>query len=172
MPQATSPAAGHPLPISTAKPAREYVGSARNNSSTTPHVDTVAALGHDIAQRVLQLQREDEDLPGREHLARIIIHSLLSLPDDGLADLVEEPARLGDLRWDALLQGLVAWRCRDALPAVPVPAWATQVHLDVAWAPFGGSIRDDAWYTLSVLSTPAALLHRGIVLDRRNLKEL
>jgi hypothetical protein len=116
--------------------------------------------------------RDEEDLAGREQLTRIIIHSLLSLPDEGLAELVEKPARLGDSRWDALLQGLVAWRCGAAEPRVPVPAWAKETRLDEAWAPFGGSIRDDGWYTLSVLSTPAALLHRGIVLDHRKLKEL
>ena len=35
-----------------------------------------------------------------------------------------------------------------------------------------GSIRDTRWYALSVLSTLVTLLHRGVVLDRRNLEEL
>jgi hypothetical protein len=35
-----------------------------------------------------------------------------------------------------------------------------------------GSIRNARWYALSVLSTPAAFLNRGVVLDRRNLEEL
>lgn len=170
MPRTESPITGRRLPIPAVNQSEEKsgIGAARPLSTAQP--DTAAALGRDITQRVLQLQ--DEDLSGREQLTRIIIHALLGLPDEHLSDLVKEPASTGDQRWDALLQGLVAWRCKRANPKAPTPAWAKEVHLDEAWAPFGGSIRDDGWYTLSILSTPVALLHRGIVLDRNNLREL
>lgn len=181
MSRTNSPSSARRLPISAVKQPEEqgnargtetHVDTAQTDTAqtNTAQTNTVAALGRDIAQRVLQLQ--DEDLGGREQLTRIIIHSLLSLPDEGLAELVREPVSLEDPCWDALLQGLVAWRCQTANPKVRTPAWVKEVHLDEAWAPFGGSIRDDGWYTLSVLSTPAALLHRGIVLDRKNLEEL
>lgn len=131
---------------------------------------TAASLGEWVIQ---QLKRLDlTQLKDAEYLARGLIHSVLSLPNDNLPDLVSEPASTGSPRWDAFLQALVAWRCQTAEPKLPTPAWAKAVHLDEAWAPFGGSIRDDGWYTLSVLSTPAPFLHRGIVLDRRNLVEL
>lgn len=162
MSQTNNPSPARRLPSNTAR-----TDTARTD---TTRLDTAASLGRDIVQRVLQLR--PEDLRGSEPLTRIIIHSLLGLPDNGLAELVREPVSLGDPRWDALLQGLVAWRCQTANPKVRTPAWANEVHLDEAWAPFGGSIRDDGWYVLSVLSTPAALLHRGIVLDRKNLEEL
>jgi hypothetical protein len=97
---------------------------------------------------------------------------MLHLPAEHLAELVNEPATTGSPRWDALLQGLVAWRCQTAEPKLPTPAWAKTAHLEEAFAPFGGSIRDDGWYVISVLMTPVPFLHRGIVLDRNNLFEL
>ncbi|TFD30384.1 hypothetical protein E3T40_15440 [Cryobacterium sp. TMT1-19] len=165
MSRETNPAARRQLPIPTATPV---------NNTATPaaqaQAGTVAALGHDVAQRVLQLR--DDDLREREHLARILIHTVLELSSEHLAELVREPAHIGTPRWDAFLQALVAWRCQGARPRIQTPPWAKETRIDEAWAPFGGSIRDDGWYTLSVLSTPAAFLHRGIVLDRKNLEEL
>jgi hypothetical protein len=157
----TSPAARRQLPIPAAKKAEQ---------SAEKHANTAAALGRDLAQRVLNLH--DDDPNESEQIARIFIHTLVSLPGEHLGDLVREPANTGLPRWDALLQALVAWRCQTAVPPVDTPAWANSMHLDEAWAPFGDSIRDDGWYVLSVLSTPAAFLHRGVVLDRRNLQEL
>ena len=170
MREETSAPGARRLPIPTAEQAGKLPLDTAASLDAVLSPDTAASLGRDIAQRVLQLR--DEDLHGREQLTRIIIHSLLSLPDEGLAELVREPVGLGNPRWDALLQGLVAWRCQTADPRIQTPAWTSAAHLDEAWAPFGGSIRDDGWYTLSVLATPAALLHRGVVLDQRNLKEL
>lgn len=150
--------------------------SGTNNSSPasrltkTAPLDTAAAIGLSVIQQRKRLdltQLEDE-----EYLARIVIHSVLGLSSEHLAGVVEEPASTGASNWDALLQGLVAWRCHTASPKVRPPAWAKEAHLDEAWAPFGGSIRDAGWYTLSVLSTPVELLHRGIVLDRNNLVEV
>ena len=158
------PAARRQLPI----PARTQV-STPNTHAPAEH-DTVATVGRDVAQRVLHL-RED-DLREREHLARVLIHSVLGIPGDQLAEIVTAPARIGAPHWDAFLQALVAWRCQAAQPRIQTPDWAKDTHLDEAWAPFGGSIRDNGWYVLSVLSTPAAFLHRGIVLDRKNLEEL
>ncbi|SEB55819.1 hypothetical protein SAMN04489806_1101 [Paramicrobacterium humi] len=151
------------LPIPTAK-------EQLNRQPDAPHHGTAASLALEVAKQVRQLQ--EDDLRGRELVARVMIHAVLSFPDSHLSDLVREPASTGDPRWDALLQGLIAWRCQSADVPVATPAWAREARLDEAWAPFGGSIRDDGWYTLSVLATPAALLHRGIVLERSNLKEL
>ena len=137
-----------------------YIASATN----------AASLGQWVRQQRKRLDLTQ--LKDQEYLARGLIHTIVSMPGEHLADLVKEPASTGAPRWDAFLQALVAWRCQTAEPKIQTPAWAKTIHLDEAWAPFGGSIRDDGWYTLSVLSTPAAFLHRGIVLDRNNLVEL
>ena len=161
MSEETSRAARRQLPIPAVQPAKK---------PAKEHANTAAALAHNLAQRIIQIR--DDDPNEGEQIARIFIHTIVSMPGEHLADLVKEPASTGAPRWDAFLQALVAWRCQTAEPKIQTPAWAKTIHLDEAWAPFGGSIRDDGWYTLSVLSTPAAFLHRGIVLDRNNLVEL
>ena len=181
MSRTNSPSPPRRLPVSAVKQPEEQgntrgsethfdTGQTNTRQTNTRQTNTVASLGRDIAQRVLQLRNEDPN--ESEQIARIFIHTLVSLPGEHLADLVREPASTGSPRWDALLQALVAWRCQTAEPKINVPAWVDNVHLDEAWAPFGDSLRDNGWYILSVLSTPAAFLHRGVVLDRRNLQEL
>ena len=93
MREETSAPGARRLPIPTAEQAGKLPLDTAASLDAVLSPDTAASLGHDIAQRVLQLR--DEDLHGREQLTRIIIHSLLSLPDEGLAELVREPVSLG-----------------------------------------------------------------------------
>lgn len=119
------------------------------------------------------LRRELRDGASNDHLCRVITRETdrwfkNDLEAHEIEELVAAPAVVGDPHWDALLQGVVAWRLQAA--SVSVPEWATTARLDVAWAPYDATIRDDGWYTISVLNTPAAILDRGVVFDRNNLE--
>ena len=136
---------------------------------------SVAALARELVVEAETLDYkgvEVERLEATQFVTRALIHGVLNISAAELECLTREPAYMGRPRWDALLQGLVAWRCQTNDPPVIEPAWVDRTRLEAAWAPFGGSIRDDGWYTMAILSTPVALLHRGIVMNRYNLREL
>jgi len=61
------------------------------------------------------------------------------LPRPDAGGLVTEPATTGNPHWDALLEGVVAYRC-DAL-GIPRPSWTRRTYLDVGWNPYDDSTR-------------------------------
>ena len=86
-------------------------------------------------------------------------------------ELVTEPARTGDARWDALLEGVVAYRC--GAMGIARPAWTRDTRLDVGWNPFDDSTAmmvSPAWALLDTLETPAPILDKGVTWSYRNME--
>ncbi|GAB3815777.1 hypothetical protein GCM10028820_13920 [Tessaracoccus terricola] len=116
------------------------------------------------------------ELAGRAdevHAARVVVTEFnrwRRVDDASLSDLFRQAVDTGTERWDALIEGLVA-RVHHLRHRNP-PAWANRTRLDEAWAPYGEVVRSNAWYALDVMTTPAELLHRGVVLPARDLEVL
>ena len=84
MSEETSRAARRQLPIPAVQPAKK---------PAKEHANTAAALAHNLAQRIIQIR--DDDPNEGEQIARIFIHTIVSMPGEHLADLVKEPASTG-----------------------------------------------------------------------------
>ncbi|MDR0783746.1 MAG: hypothetical protein LBE83_08335 [Propionibacteriaceae bacterium] len=87
--------------------------------------------------------------------------------------LIAEPARTGDQRWDALLEGVVAYRCNQL--GVPRPAWTNQTRLTVGWNPYEDHpsiTMSPGWALLDTLETPAPILDKGVTFSYRNMELL
>ncbi|MDO5503721.1 MAG: hypothetical protein Q4G67_11160 [Actinomycetia bacterium] len=89
---------------------------------------------------------------------------------DGLENAVCEPARTGDPRWDALIEGII--RYRMAQTRLPPPSWTEETTLETGWSPNDHLYPDDRWRLLNVFHTPAELLEKGVVFARHNLDRL
>lgn len=99
---------------------------------------------------------------------RWFIHSLR--PDD-IADLATRPARTGDPRWDALIEGMVAYRLHIA--QIPAPDWCRATRLEDGWDPYGDTPGSDPqWRLLDMFETPAELLDKGVTLSYRAMELL
>lgn len=112
------------------------------------------------------------DRPATRHVIRVITREIdrwfkNGLDDDQIADLAAAPADTGDAHWDALIEGIVARRLHEA--GLSSPAWTRRTKLEVGWDPYDDLIRDDGWYALNVLHTPAELLDKGVILSRAEL---
>ena len=95
------------------------------------------------------------------------------LRGDQAAYLVEEPATTGNQHWDALLEGVVAYRC-DRLE-VRRPSWTRRTFLEVGWNPYDdtSSIRlSPKWALLDTLETPSPILEKGVTYSYRNMELL
>jgi len=89
-------------------------------------------------------------------------------PDD-LATLVATSASTGDQRWDALLEGLTAYRCSQL--GMPRPEWTNKTSLAAGWNPYDDTDNppDVNWAMLDTLETPVFILEKGVTFSRRNL---
>lgn len=75
--------------------------------------------------------------------------------------LTSFPARIGTPKWDAFLEGIVAYRAN--LLGFERPQWTTQTRLEVGWNPY------NTLNLIDTFDTPAAFLEKGITYSRRNM---
>ncbi|MCL1906643.1 MAG: hypothetical protein FWG08_01795 [Propionibacteriaceae bacterium] len=94
------------------------------------------------------------------------------LKDSMLPGAVEEPASTGDQRWDALLEGVVAYRSHQK--KLKQPQWTKRTSLEVGWNP-----RDDSetpqsveYALMDTLDTPVEILDKGVTYSYRNMELL
>lgn len=108
------------------------------------------------------------------HVARVVtneLHRWNSADEDSLRALVEEPLPVGDERWDALLEGAVAYvlRLRDVTP----PEWTRRTTLDEGFDPYADIHQSvTALVNFGVLDTPGELLNKGVIFSRKNFERL
>jgi len=79
------------------------------------------------------------------------------------------PPSTGSEKWDALIEGIVLYRCRVA--GISPPAWTSRTKLPVAWNP-----KDDLENKPSlsiafsdVFATPTVMLDKGVHFSRQNM---
>jgi hypothetical protein len=92
------------------------------------------------------------------------------LGGESVSSLVSEPACTGDPRWDALLEGVVAYRCWQL--GLPRPDWTRRTYLEEGWNPYDDSSAINValpWALLDTLETPAPILDKGVTYSWRNL---
>ncbi|MGI9019049.1 MAG: hypothetical protein ACR2HR_18435 [Euzebya sp.] len=87
-----------------------------------------------------------------------------------IAALAAEPARTGDARWDALIEGIVAYRFHIA--SMAAPDWCTATRLAEGWDPYDTPDADLGWRMLDMFETPAELLEKGVTLSHRAMSLL
>jgi hypothetical protein len=110
--------------------------------------------------------------PNADHIVRVITRETdrwfkNDQTDIQILALAQEPARTGDPRWDALIEGIVARRFN--VHKIKRPEWTRATHLEEGWAPRGDLVRDVRWHILDVFSTPVELLDKGVILPRSDL---
>lgn len=114
--------------------------------------------------------------PDITHALRVIAHETdrwftHHLPAADIAALAAEPARTGDARWDALIEGVVAYRFH--LARIPVPRWCRATALAEGWDPYGQAPGADlGWRLLDMFETPVELLDKGVTLSYRSMELL
>lgn len=111
------------------------------------------------------------------HITRVITQTLTAwLPasshadvSSGVESLAAEPPETGDPKWDALIEGAVAYLMH--VHALTPPSWTRRTSLEEGgWAP--NDIYSDEWHVINVLSTPVELLDKGIVFASENFRRL
>ena len=82
--------------------------------------------------------------------------------------LVEQPVATGSRQWDALIEGVVAYRMN--LAGFKPPEWTYRTSLEVGWNP-REPVNDSGigWAILDMFETPAELLEKGVTFSRRNM---
>lgn len=140
-----------------------------NQSADLGTFNTARDLGEWVCQE-LASERPDE-----KHALRVIareidrwFHQDLSLDD--VASLASEPARTGDSRWDALIEGVVAYRFH--ISGMAAPPWCQATRLDEGWDPYDTPSASLRWRLLDMLETPAELLDKGVTLSYRSMELL
>ena len=115
--------------------------------------------------------------PDVNHMLRVIAREtdrwfLHNLDADDIAALASEPVNTGNRKWDALVEGVVAYRLHIA--GLRSPRWTRRTRLDEGWNP-----REDtdnppplAWSLLDLLETPAELFDKGVNYSYRNMELL
>ncbi|MGH9164754.1 MAG: hypothetical protein ACRDZW_04475, partial [Acidimicrobiales bacterium] len=84
---------------------------------------------------------------------------------DRLSLVEAEPARTGDVRWDALLAGIAEWLA--ARGSVPAPTWVGRPErtLPEPWSPHGlASLR-----RLAAVNAPPQIRRHGVLIDPYDL---
>ena len=122
------------------------------------------------------LRRELEGTPPDvNHMLRVIAREtdrwfLSKEAKASIPELTEQPVDTGDQRWNALLEGVVAYRMHIA--GMSSPAWTRRTKLDVGWNP-----RDDSetpqspqWALLDTFETPVEILEKGVTYSYRNME--
>jgi hypothetical protein len=86
-----------------------------------------------------------------------------------LPELIKQPACTGDRRWDALVEGVTAYRMN--LAGLEPPQWTERTSLDEGWNPYDDSETPPPpqWALLDTFDTPAELLAKGVTYSRRNM---
>lgn len=127
---------------------------------------------HDLARWVAEsLVTDDGDT---DHIVRVILRETdrwikSGIGEQQIRELTQRPARSGSPRFDALIEGIVAYRLH--VHHMQAPDWCTQTVLDEAWDPLsGGDHTSVAWRLLDTLETPVEILHKGITLSYRALR--
>jgi transcriptional regulator with XRE-family HTH domain len=150
--------------------------SAYENTRTMPELDTLERLAavasmevalapngsQRVADQVEQLRQAIRD--GRVPDAVRLVGEMVAWVRNGVvmvAALDQEPAPLGDRRWDALLAGVTELLCREL--GRPVPGWASSPArcLEAPW--FVSPLRS-LWPEI-YRTTPAPLVARGVFLS-------
>lgn len=111
-------------------------------------------------------------VPSADHIVRVITRETDRWFKNGQTDeqvlaLAQEPARTGDPKWDALIEGVVARRLN--VHKLRRPEWTRKTHLEEGWAPRGDLVRDVRWHIIDVFSTPVELLDKGVILPSSDL---
>lgn len=139
-------------------------------SAHTHALNTAHELGEWVRQ---ELATRD---PDTKHVLRVLARETdrwfnHDLAATDIAALASHPAQTGDPRWDALIEGVVAYRFH--LAEIPVPQWCTVTRLDEGWDPYGDSPTADlGWRLLDMFETPVELLDKGVTLSRRSMELL
>ncbi|MFE6966670.1 hypothetical protein ACFVAJ_16300 [Agromyces sp. NPDC057679] len=108
---------------------------------------------------------------GDESMAlRMIVQSLDHFRHAGtpelIADFLVEPGSTGDIRWDALLAGAVAWTAKDL--GHPAPAWTDVPPLEEEWVPLCEGA-GDAYLNLLRRDAEPDLMKRNIVMGAKDM---
>jgi len=86
-------------------------------------------------------------------------------------DLVTDPGSTGDLRLDALVEGITRYRL-NAIGVKP-PKWTLRTSLDEGWNPYDPpNTKGLGWALLDTLETPVEILDKGITFSYRNFEIL
>lgn len=138
-----------------------------NQPAALRALNTAQDLGAWVRQELVS------DHPDANHVLRVIaretdrwFHNDLSPRE--IAGLADEPARTGDRRWDALIEGVVAFRFHIA--GMAAPQWCRATRLDEGWDPYANA--GFGWRLLDMLETPAELLDKGVTLSHRSMDVL
>ncbi|MGH9133030.1 MAG: helix-turn-helix transcriptional regulator [Ilumatobacteraceae bacterium] len=157
--------------------------SAYENAHTAPELDTLTRLAT-VARAELVLapwgtrrvKAQIDDIgasvaDGRTSDAVRLVAELVAWVRDGVVELdalAQEPASVGDRRWDALLAGVAEMLFSEARRAVPGWASSPARILDQPW--FVSRLRS-LWPEILV-TTPAALAARGVHISARSLESV
>ena len=103
-----------------------------------------------------------------------LIRAIIKATDDWVRDgdngdsFSAAPGSVGQETWDALLEGVVAYRAN--LLGVPRPEWTRTHELSIGWNPYDKTDHPPSpeYALLSVLDTPVEILDKGIILSQRN----
>lgn len=84
--------------------------------------------------------------------------------------LTNKPVDSGYAKWDALIEGIVAYHMN--LLKFERPDWTLRTSLPIGWNPYEDTDFPPAveWAFLDTLETPAELLDKGITFSQRNME--
>ena len=148
---------------------------AQSSSMTAPTSLDTANTPVDLAEWVAgELASPQPDINA---IVRALAHETdrwlkVDFSSNSSARFFDEPASTGNTHWDALLEGLTAFRC-DQL-GVHRPAWTARTNLAVGWNPYDDSDNppDVQWAMLDTLETPVVMLEKGVTFSLRILELL
>lgn len=111
--------------------------------------------------------------PDHKHIVRVLTTETdrwftNGLTPETIGKLAAEPGRTGSSQWDALIEGIVAYRLHIA--GLPAPEWTKATTLDEGFDPYDGMVRDLGWHLLNVFDTPAELLGKGVILPASEME--
>ncbi len=129
-------------------------------------LNTAHSLGDWVRQELAS------EHPDAKHVLRVIARETdrwfnHGLSPDDIAGLASQPARTGSPRWDALIEGVVAYRCH--IVGMAAPSWCQATRLDEGWDPYDTASASLGWRLLDMLETPAELLDKGVTLSYRSM---
>ncbi len=90
------------------------------------------------------------------------VNRIPTTPTDALDQMLDEPATIGDQRWDTLLAACVQYYCRRI--GIRAPAWSRKEPLESWWWP----AREHARAAMTMQRTPIDFKRLGIWFSERN----
>jgi len=112
--------------------------------------------------------------PDTEFILRVLPHEIdkwfkAKLTPAEIRVLTKTPPETGDDKWNALIEGIVLYRCRAS--GITPPSWVNRTKLSSAWNPKDELVHKPSLGVAfsDIFATPTVMLDKGVHFSRQNM---